>query len=69
MFQLPAVTSFDSVKWDGGGHLYAITSSQGCGSGGCGLYVFNWNGSSLSLAPGSPYSVSQPNSLAVLSAP
>lgn len=68
LFELPAATSFDSVKWDGAGHLYAITSSQNCGSGGCGLYIFDWNGSSLSVAPGSPYALSQPNSLAVLSA-
>jgi hypothetical protein len=63
--------AFSNLGWDASNHLYAITdqSSQLCQSGdsACGLYIFNSSAGVLSLAPGSPYSMAQPGSLAVLS--
>ena len=50
--------AFLSVQWDTSNHLYAITNT--------GLYVFNSNAGVLTLAPGSPYPLSDAGSLAVL---
>lgn len=61
---------FGSLAWDSASHLYAITNpnSQLCQSGGsaCGLYIFNSSAGALTLAPGSPYAVSQAGNLAVV---
>jgi hypothetical protein len=68
--QLPTVP-FGSLAWDSANHLYGIpqTGWQVCQSNGsaCGLYIFNSNAGMLTLAPGSPHTLSQPGSLAVLS--
>jgi hypothetical protein len=61
---------FSNLNWDNANHLYAITqaSSQLCqnGNSSCGLYIFNARAGALTLAPGSPHTISQPGSLAVL---
>ncbi len=68
--QQPAVP-FGTLAWDSTNHLYGIpqTGWQVCQSNGsaCGLYIFNSNTGMLTLAPGSPHTLSQPGSLAVLS--
>lgn len=61
---------FGDLAWDNAGHLYGIPQSgwQVCQNGGsaCGLYIFNANSGALSLAPGSPHTLAQPGSLAVI---
>lgn len=52
---------FDDAKWDTTGHLYAIGNSA--------LYVFNFTNGALSMAAGSPYTVTSEGSLTVLPAP
>ena len=63
---------FSNLAWDNANHLYATTNpnSQLCQSGNsaCGLYIFNSHAGALTLAPGSPLTVSQPGSLAVVPA-
>lgn len=54
-----ANTSFDAVQWDNSGHLYAISNSAQK------LFVYSANQGTLSAAPGSPYSVTNPVGLAV----
>jgi hypothetical protein len=54
-----ANTSFDLVRWDSSGHLYAISSSAQR------LFIYSVNQGNLSPAPGSPYSVANPMGLAV----
>ena len=65
-----ATVPFGNIAWDGANHLYGIPQNgwQECQNGGsaCGLYVFNSNGGLLSLASGSPHTVAQPGSLAVV---
>lgn len=59
----PLLTS-DSITqlfWDNDNHLYAINQIGGT------LHVFNVTGASYSEAPGSPYTVSQPEAIAVQS--
>ena len=69
--QQPTVP-FGAVAWDSNSHVYAIPQSdwQSCqdGDAACGLYIFNSNSGVLTLAAGSPHTVSQPASLAVLPA-
>lgn len=52
--------SFTNLAWDKSNHLYATSSSA--------LYIFNSNAGILTLAPGSPLTVTQPGSLAVVPA-
>ena len=52
--------TFNVVKWDSSGHLYAISGS--------GMYVFTATAGVLTPAPGSPLPVSDAASLAVLPA-
>jgi hypothetical protein len=47
------------LAWDNAGHLYAISTS------GSELYVFNVGSEKVTQAPGSPYSISNPQSIAV----
>ena len=65
--QLPGLPGFQKVLWDGAGHVYALTDDcyQRCGPN-YGLYIFNFDGHSLTLAPGSPHTVYNSMSLAVL---
>ena len=51
------VQGLNYVMWDNTGHVYAV---------GDGLYVFNFNGQTLTQAPGSPYTIANPVSLAVV---
>jgi len=51
------VQGLNYVMWDGAGHVYAV---------GDGLYIFNFNGHTLTQAPGSPYVIANPVSLAVV---
>ncbi len=50
------VQGLNSVLWDNANHVYALGDS---------LYIFNFNGQTLTQAPGSPYRISNPVSLAV----
>ena len=50
----------DQVGWDNSNHLYAIGASSGQ------LFVFTITATTVTQAPGSPYTIAQPNSLAVL---
>jgi len=63
---------FSNLLWDSSNHLYATTNpnSQLCQSGNsaCGLYIFNSSAGALTLAPGSPYAISQAGNLAVVPA-
>ena len=52
--------TFNVVKWDDSGHLYAISGS--------GLYVFTSSTGALTQAPGSPMPITDAASLAVLPA-
>jgi hypothetical protein len=52
-------TSFDLVRWDTFGHLYAISGSAQR------LFIYSASQGTLSPAPGSPYSVPSPIGLAV----
>ncbi len=65
-----ASVPFGGLAWDSANHLYGIPQAgwQECQNGGpaCGLYVFNSNAGVLSLATGSPHTVAQPSSLAVV---
>jgi hypothetical protein len=67
--QQPTVP-FGSLAWDSANHLYGIPQAgwQQCQNNGsaCGLYVFDSNAGVLTLASGSPHTLSQPGSLAVL---
>jgi len=51
----------DQVFWDSDNHLYAISQSAGK------LFVFTVTPTSYSQAPGSPYTITNPQSIAVLS--
>jgi len=51
----------DQVSWDNHNHVYAISYSAGK------LYVFTVTPTSYSQAPGSPYSIVNPENIAVLS--
>ncbi len=67
--QVPGSPGYEQVLWDNAGHVYALT--QDCFSlGDCepnhGLYIFNFDGQSLTLAPGSPHFFARGISLAVL---
>ncbi len=55
--QQPSIT-FNAVKWDTTGHLYAVADS--------GLYIFSSNAGMLTASAGSPYPVSLQGSLTVL---
>ncbi len=57
--------AFYSVSWDNASHLYALTGCGGDNSESCGLYIFNFDGQNLTLAPGSPHAIINPISLAV----
>ena len=65
----PGAPAFQYVQWDNAHHLYAVTTD--C-YGTCsnpnsyGLYVFNFNGQSLTQAPGSPHAINNTTSLAVV---
>ena len=50
----------DQIFWDNANHLYAVSRSAGK------LFVFNNNFKSCVPAQGSPYSISNPQNLAVL---
>ncbi len=54
--QQPSV-AFNALRWDGAGHLYAVSSS--------GLYIFTSNNGQLTL-DGSPYPVTNGGSVAVV---
>jgi len=68
--QGPPVVGFANLAWDSAGHLYGIPSqySNSCqnNDSACGLYIFNFSAGVLSPAPGSPHTIPQPGSLAVL---
>jgi hypothetical protein len=51
----------DQVFWDSDNHLYAISQSAGK------LFVFTVTPTSYSQAPGSPYTITSPQSIAVMS--
>ncbi len=55
--------SIDQCFWDSAGILYALSRSADK------LYVFTFNGYGVVEAPGSPYTIAQPQNLAVLPAP
>lgn len=73
------ITSFSSVlttdeisqvAWDNDNHLFAITGdtvASGSTTNPGLLYVFNVTSSTVSQAPGSPYTIAYPNSIAVQS--
>ena len=50
----------DQIFWDNANHLYAVSRSAGK------LFVFNTNSKSCVPAQGSPYSISNPQNIAVL---
>ena len=50
----------DQISWDNANHLYAVSRSAGK------LFVFNVNSKSCVPAQGSPYSISNPQNIAVL---
>jgi hypothetical protein len=52
--------SIDQIAWDSAGILYALSRSTGK------LYVFVFNGYGVVAAPGSPYTIAQPQNLTVL---
>jgi hypothetical protein len=67
--QLPNAPALSAVAWDNSGHIYATTEScyRGCnGSQSSGLYIFNFDGESLTQAPGSPHPVANPGGVAVV---
>lgn len=51
------------VSWDKTGHLYAIVLQSGNGK----LHVFNTSATSITEAPGSPYSIANPEAMVVQS--
>ncbi|HEY1731493.1 MAG TPA: hypothetical protein VGG15_07080, partial [Terriglobales bacterium] len=53
------VQGLNYVLWDNANHLYAVSDR---------LYIFNFNGQTLTQAPGSPYPIANPVSLAVVPA-
>lgn len=53
-------TGIDQVEWDSTGHLYALSKSTAQ------LYVFSVANGAATQASGSPYSVTDPNNLAVV---
>jgi hypothetical protein len=57
---LLATDPIDQIFWDSSNHLYAISSSASK------LYVFTVTETKYRQAPGSPYSISGPISLAVV---
>lgn len=50
----------DEVRWDNANHLYALSRLAGK------LYVFNVTSTGVTRSPGSPYSITMPQSVAVL---
>jgi hypothetical protein len=50
----------DQFFWDNDNHLYAISNASGK------LFVFTVTPTSVSQAPGSPYTISQPLNIIVL---
>ena len=66
---LSGAPQFQYVGWDNAGHIYAVTEDcyQGCGNPDVyGLYIFNFDGQNLTLAPGSPYPIANTVSLAIV---
>jgi hypothetical protein len=56
-------TPIDEIHWDSSNHLYALSNSTGK------LYVYTVTPSSITAAPGSPYSIAaMPNALVVVAA-
>jgi hypothetical protein len=51
------VQGLNYVMWDNANHVYAVGDS---------LYIFNFNGQTLTQAPGSPHAIANPVSLAVV---
>jgi WD40 repeat protein len=51
----------DQISWDKNNHLYAISQSKGK------LYVFTVSATTYSQASGSPYAITNPGNLVVLS--
>ena len=51
------VQGLNYVLWDNANHVYALGDS---------LYIFNFNGQTLTQAPGSPHAIDNPASLAVV---
>ena len=54
-------TSFEIVKWDNSGHLYALSNESNA------LFIYSVNQGVLAPAPASPHMVSSPGSLAIVS--
>jgi len=50
----------DEIDWDSSSHLYALSNSTGK------LYVYTVTSTSVTPAPGSPYSITKPNALVVV---
>jgi hypothetical protein len=50
----------DRIHWDSTNHLYALSESEGK------LYVYTVTPSTITEAPGSPYTIPSPNALAVV---
>jgi len=61
---------FTGVQWDNAGHLYALGNAVYCSRNLCAndLYIYNFDGYSLTLAPGSPHLLSNVVGVAVLPA-
>ena len=57
---LLTTSQVDQVWWDNANHLYALSRSAGL------LYVFAATTTSVTQAPGSPYTIASPQNLAVL---
>ena len=51
--------AIDRLAWDNSNHLFAISRASGK------LYVYTVTGTSITAAPGSPYTLSNPSTLAV----
>lgn len=67
---LLTTASIDQVAWDNSNHLYAVTYSAPAANGGVSpgwLYVFTVTDTEATAAPGSPYTIATPESLAVQS--
>jgi hypothetical protein len=61
--ELLTTASISQIAWDNDDHLYAISPTSGQ------LFVFNVTSATYSQAPGSPYSIASPESLALVAAP
>ncbi len=70
LVQVPAIGGFGSVAWDNASHVYAISACDSCSDvSAYGLYIYNFDGQNLTLAPGSPYPIRDAVSLAVAPGP